>query len=329
MINYIIRRLVVAALTLFFITFLIYGLLRNIPGSPITTLNLAEMDSSKGISKEDYARLEKAYRLDKPWYVAYFYWFSDAVQSDLGDSFQDKTPVWPILREKMASTLLLSVTSLVLAYLSSIPLGLYAAARSGEWDERILSVGLFMMYSIPSMVAALLLLIVFYVNLQDTVFYIPLNPENDFEDLSLWGQTLDVGRRMILPVLCYSYAAIAYLSRFVKSNMEEVVRQDYIRTARAKGVSETTILLSHAFRNTLIPFVTMIGLSLPALVSGSIILEQIFGWDGMGRQFLTSLQFRDYPMIMAITLAYTVLTLLGQLLADLLYAFVDPRITYS
>ena len=134
---------------------------------------------------------------------------------------------------------------------------------------------------------------------------------------------------MVLPTICYTYGGLASLSRFIKANMEEVIRQDYIRTARAKGVSNYRVIVHHAFRNTLIPFVTMIGLTLPGLLSGSIILEQIFDWPGMGQLFYRCISDRDYPVIMGMMLMFSILTLLGQLLADILYAFVDPRVTYK
>jgi peptide/nickel transport system permease protein len=134
---------------------------------------------------------------------------------------------------------------------------------------------------------------------------------------------------MILPVTCATYASVAYFTRFVKSNMEEVIRQDFIRTARAKGAGPMRVLIVHAFRNTMIPFVTMIGLTLPGIISGYVILESVFSWPGMGLLFLDSITYRDYPVIMGLTLMFAVLTLVGQLLADILYAFVDPRVAYS
>jgi peptide/nickel transport system permease protein len=151
----------------------------------------------------------------------------------------------------------------------------------------------------------------------------------DYDQLSTWGQIWDIGKHLVLPLICFTYGSLAYDSRFVKSNMEEVVRQDYIRTAKAKGVGPARILFHHAFRNTLIPFVTLMGLSLPALVGGSIVIERIFNWPGIGDLYLTSILQRDYPTIMGLTLMFSVLTLAGQLLADILYAFVDPRVTYN
>jgi peptide/nickel transport system permease protein len=190
---------------------------------------------------------------------------------------------------------------------------------------------LYMLYALPRYVAALFLLVLFSVRLEGTAFELPLfgMTSDNYQDLSTVGKVLDILRHMILPVACYTYASLAFYSRFVKSNMEEVIRQDYIRTARAKGVGPFRVITLHAFRNTLIPFVTLVGLTLPALLSGSVILEQIFTWPGMGRLFFEAITERDYPTIMGLTLMFSVLVLLGQLVADVLYAMVDPRVTYS
>jgi peptide/nickel transport system permease protein len=150
-----------------------------------------------------------------------------------------------------------------------------------------------------------------------------------YEILSAAGKTLDLFKHALLPITCFTYASLAYYSRFIHANMQEVIRQDYIRTARAKGVPPWRVIWHHAFRNTLIPLVTLIGLTLPALLSGAVILEQIFSWPGIGQLFFESIGKRDYETIMALTLMFSVLTLVGQLLADVLYAVVDPRVSYS
>ena len=152
---------------------------------------------------------------------------------------------------------------------------------------------------------------------------------DNYEDLSFFGKVADLFWHSILPVICYTYGSLAYYSRFVRANLQEVIRQDYIRTAKAKGVGPLAVLFRHAFRNTLIPLVTMIGLTLPALLSGAIILEYIFSWPGMGMLFFESIRERDYPTLMGLMLMFSVLTLLGQLLADILYAVVDPRVSYN
>src|SRR5690606_33874675 len=163
---------------------------------------------------------------------------------------------------------------LLLAYVLSVPIGLYSTIRSGRLDERISSVLLYMLYSLPSYVAALQLLLLFYLKLQGTAWQLqPGMMSENYNELSFLGKTLDIGKHLILPLTCLTYGSLAYYSRFVKANMEEAIRQDYIRTARAKGVGWMRVLVHHAFRNTLIPFVTLVGLTLPALLGGSIILE--------------------------------------------------------
>jgi peptide/nickel transport system permease protein len=149
---------------------------------------------------------------------------------------------------------------------------------------------------------------------------------DDHASMSAWEKTVDLSRHALMPVICYTYGSLAYYSRFIRANMHEVLRQDYIRTARAKGLGPVRVLVHHAFRNTLIPFVTLLGLTLPGLLSGSIIIEQIFSWPGMGRLFFESIRERDYPTIMGLTLMFSILTLAGQLVADILYAVVDPRV---
>jgi peptide/nickel transport system permease protein len=219
----------------------------------------------------------------------------------------------------------------LLAYLLSIPMGLYVTARSGTTPERLLSVLLYMLYSLPAFVAAIFLQFTFAVRLEGTPFELPLQgmTSDNYADFSELGKAMDLLKHAFLPILCFTYGVLAYDTRFIRSNMQEVIRQDYIRTARAKGVGPVRVLWHHAFRNTLIPFVTLIGLTLPALLSGAVILEQIFNWPGMGRLLFESLGARDYPVIMALTLMFSVLTLTGHLLADLLYAVVDPRVTYA
>lgn len=330
MLSYLVRRLLLGLVTLALITFVIFGLIRSMPGTPLT-LALAEVDPSRRISEEDLERMEKAYGLDKPWPVAYVHWVGNLARLDLGRSISRKQPVTTLIGERVGPTMLLSVTSIFLAYLLAVPMGLYSTVRSGKPDERAVSTVLYMLYALPAYVAALFLLVLFAVRLEGTALELPLfgMVSDNYLELSAAGRVWDILLHMILPVTCYTYASLAFYSRFVKSNMEEVIRQDYIRTARAKGVGPVRVIVHHAFRNTLIPFVTMVGLTLPALLSGSVILEQIFTWPGMGRLFFEAITERDYPTIMGLTFMFSILTLAGQLLADILYAVVDPRVTYS
>jgi peptide/nickel transport system permease protein len=326
MLAYLIRRLLIGIPTLVAITFVIYALVRNMPGTPLTAAEGG--DPSRQMSKADFERLAKVYGLDKPWPQGYLVWAQNLAKFDLGRSISRKEPVARLIGTRAGPTLLLTITSLVLTYVLAIPLGLWSTVRANSLIERTVSVLLYMMYSLPAYVAALFLQILIAVKLG----WLPLFGIVDsqtHDSLSTLGKAWDVMRHAILPVTCFTYGSLAYYARFIKANMEEAVRQDYIRTARAKGVSPHGVIWKHAFRNTLIPLVTLIGLTLPSLLSGAIILEQIFAWPGMGTLFFESIHERDYPTIMGLTLMFSVLTLVGQLAADILYAVVDPRVSYS
>jgi peptide/nickel transport system permease protein len=326
MATYLLRRLLLGCVTLVAITVVVYGLARNMPGNPLTA-QLGE-DPSRRITAEDYARMQRAYGLDQSWPEGYLQWARNLLRGDLGRSITRKQPVTTLIGERLGPTLLISGTAFLLIWLAAVPLGLYASARSGRPDERIVSLMLYALYSFPTFVAALFLQVVFAVWARGTAWELPLFGMTDLPpDAPLGGRILDVARHMVLPVICQTYVSLAYDIRFIRANMEEAVRQDYIRTARAKGAGPWRVLFHHAFRNTLIPLVTLLGLSLPSLIGGSIIIEQIFTWPGMGRLFFESIRERDYPTIMGLTLMFSVLTLLGQLLADLLYCLVDPRVS--
>ena len=330
MVGYLIRRALLGLLTLLLITMVIYTLIRLMPGNPLAT-DAAMMNPENMPSEEDIQRMRAAYGLDKSIPEAYMHWLTNMVRGDFGSSFAEKKPVLDVIGSRVTNTLLLTVPSLILAYLLAIPIGLFSTWRSGKADERLVGVGLYMLYAIPSFIAALFLQLLFAVKLEGTAFELPLMgiQSDEYETLTSTQKAWDWLKHMILPVISFTYVSLAYYSRFIKANMEEVVRQDYIRTAKAKGLRPLRIMIHHAFRNTLIPFVTLLGLSLPALLGGAIILEQIFNWPGMGQLYFRSILTRDYPVIMGLTFALSVLTLLGQLLADILYAFVDPRISYK
>lgn len=327
MFAYLVRRLAIGCLTLMFITFIVYALVRFMPGTPLTA-DPGNLDPSRQMTPEYQAKMEKFYGLDKPWYQQYFVWLGNILRFDFGTSIsQNNQPVFKLIMQRVPATLMLSVTSLIITYLLAIPIGLWATVRAGTVRERTASTFLYMLYSLPAFVAALFLQLLFAVKLE----WLPLigMTSDNFDSLTLGGKVWDLFKHAVMPVFCFTYGALAYDSRFIRANMQEVIRQDYIRTARAKGVSEWRIIWHHAFRNTLIPFVTLIGLTLPHLLSGAVILEQIFTWPGMGRFFFEAISRRDYDSIMGLVLIFSVLTLLGQLLADILYAVVDPRVTYS
>ncbi len=321
---YLMRRMLMGLLTLWLITFVVFGLIRNMPGTP---LQLEAENLDQKIDPADIERMKKNYGLDLPWHKAYVVWLGNVLRLDLGRSFSQRQPVLKLIGERVGPTLLISLSSLVLTYLLSIPLGLYCSAKSGKPSERAVGTLLYMLYSLPAFVAALLLLML----LSYRMDWFPLRgmKSDNYNQLGDWQQFKDVVWHAVLPIVCATYGSLAYYTRFVRANLQEVVRQDYIRTARAKGAGPLRVLVLHAFRNTLIPLVTLIGLTMPYLISGSIILEQVFDWPGMGRMYFESISTRDYPLIMGLTLLFSVVALLGQLVADVLYAVVDPRVTYA
>lgn len=323
MFSYFVRRLFIGAITLVLITFIIFGLIRNMPGTPIS-VNMAMIDPGKELSKADEERMKKAYGLDKPWYQAYGIWVGNVFKLDFGRSISRKQPVARLIKERMGPTLILSLSSLFLTYLLAIPIGLYSSARQGRLDERTVGTILYMLYSFPSFVAALFL----QIYLANKLGWLPLYgmKSDGYASMSTTQQIWDIFMHALMPVICYTYGSLAYYSRFIRANMHEVLRQDYIRTARAKGLSPVNVLVKHAFRNTFIPLVTLIGLTLPSLLGGSVIIERIFSWPGMGQLYFESILERDYPTIMGLTLMFSILTLAGQLLADIFYAMADPRV---
>jgi peptide/nickel transport system permease protein len=329
MYQYFVRRLLLALVTLLLVTFLVYGLIRLMPGDPLLVM-LENANPDHPIRPEEIERMREIFGLNDPWYTAYWHWITNVLRGDLGDSLSRPARVADIIGQRIGPTLLLELASLSITYLLAIPIGLYSTARDGRPDERAVNTILYMLYSLPVFVAALFLQVLFAIKLRGTALELPLfgMTSDNFDRLSTAQQLGDVFKHALLPVACYTYGSLAYYSRFIHANMQEVIRQDYIRTALAKGVPRWRVLWHHAFRNTLIPLVTLFGLTLPLLLSGSVILEQIFSWPGMGKLFFESIRERDYPTQMGLLLLYSVLTLLGQMLADFLYAVVDPRVTY-
>jgi peptide/nickel transport system permease protein len=327
MLQYLVRRGAISLVTLLLITVVVYALIRNIPGTPLT-VDMAQMNPGRMASAADIKRFERVYGLDKPVYQAYFIWLGNVLRGDLGRSIpKNNQPVLGLIMSRLPATLMITVTSLLLTYLFAIPIGLWSTAKSDTPAERTVSTILYMLYSLPSFVAALYLQLLFYSKLG----WLPLfgMTSDKYATLSASGKAWDVFQHALLPIVCFTYGSLAYYSRFIRANMQEVIRQDYIRTAKAKGVSPARVLWHHAFRNTLIPLATLIGLTLPQLLSGAVILEQIFAWPGIGQLFFESISQRDYDTLMGLTLMFSVMTLAGQLLADVLYAVVDPRVSYQ
>jgi len=303
------------------ITIICFTVIHLAPGSP-TDLQ-TEMNPKASVEAKE--RLRALYHLDEPLHVQYWLWVKKLAVLDLGESFSpDHRPVIDKIAERLPITITLNVLSMILIIMVAIPLGVMSAVKQNTPFDRITGVFVFVGFAIPTFWLALLLMIFFGIHLA----WLPisglrsLNYEYLPPGLALW----DLVKHLILPVLISAFGGLAGFSRYMRSNMLEVIRQDYITTARAKGLSERVVIFKHALRNALLPVITILGLSLPALIGGSVIFETIFAIPGMGQLFYMAVMSRDYPVVMGILFIGALLTLLGNLIADVSYAVADPRI---
>lgn len=256
------------------------------------------------------------------------YW-GNLVRLDLGDSHVHRIPVTRLIVSRLPISITLAVTSLVLAYVVSVPLGVWAAVRHRTLREQGVATLLFMLYSLPSFFVATLLLRYLGIGRPFAVIPVAGFESRDTFRMTTAEHILDIAHHTVAPIFCMTYASFAALSRYAKSGVLNVIRSDYIRTARAKGLSEVTVVLKHAVRNGIIPIVTLLGTTLPAVVGGSIIIESVFSIPGIGWLTIESIQQRDYNVVIGLSLIVAVLTMIGILISDILYAVVDPRISYS
>ncbi|EFL52590.1 binding-protein-dependent transport systems inner membrane component [Solidesulfovibrio fructosivorans JJ]] len=305
----------------FGITLISFAVIHLAPGSPTdmqTTLNPLA-------TAETYARLQKLYGLDRPLYVQYADWLGKLVRFDFGQSLSgDHRPVWDKIRERLPLTFSMNIVSLFLTLLIAVPIGVASAVRQGGLFDRAATVFVFIGFAMPGFWLALLLMLLF--GIQWGLLPISGLTSMDFNTLSPLGKTLDLARHLALPIFIYTFGSLAGMSRFLRSSMLEVLRQDYVLTARAKGLPGHVVIYKHALRNALLPVITILGLSVPGLIGGSVIIESIFALPGLGQLFYQSVMARDYPLIMGNLVLGAVLTLAGNLLADAGYALADPRI---
>jgi peptide/nickel transport system permease protein len=329
MTTYIIRRILLIFPTIFGITLLTFLLVRLAPGNAAEARGAGNENGARAMTAEQREEIVRLYGLDKPILVAYGEWLARLARLDLGESFVDHRPVTEKMEERLPLTMSLAGTSVVLSYLIAVPLGVIAALRRGHWVDRIITFVVMVLYSIPSFAAALLMILLLaggdYLNLFPMYGIHSINSS----DMTPWQSFWDRVDHMILPVICLTYAGLASTSRFTRVSMLEVLGQDYLRTARAKGLGERAVVLRHALRNALIPIITIFSLELPGLIGGSVIIETIFSLPGMGQLMLQSLEARDTPVLMGGTVLAAVITLLSYLLADILYVVVDPRMKYE
>jgi peptide/nickel transport system permease protein len=329
--SYFIKRLLLIIPTLLGISIISFTIIQLAPGDP-ATLKLG--DATRGIRDQALAEqiiqeTRALYGLDQPLHIQYWRWLKRIVTLDFGDSLRDHRPIIDKLKERAPVSIRLSGISLILAYLISIPLGIYSSTHRYSTPDKILTVILFGLYSLPNFWIATMAIV--YLGGGDfwNVFPVFGLQSIGAENWPLWDRIRDEAWHLVLPITCMTYYTFAALSRYMRASMLEVIRQDFIRTARAKGLSERVVIYRHALRNSLIPIVTLMADLLPALIGGSIVVETIFSIPGMGLLSFEAVLNRDYPLIMAIFTLSAMLTLVGILLADFLYTVVDPRIAYE
>jgi peptide/nickel transport system permease protein len=317
MLAFVIRTLGQKVITLFYISIISFLVIHLAPGEP------SEIDPlNPRFTKEDLERYRQAFDLDKPLQVQYWLLYKRLFTGDLR-SFKDNQPVLPKILERFYNSLPLFIVGTILTWCFAFPVGINAAINRDSWFDRTTTFVSYALISLPGFFLAYLL-IIFVVN----IFQVPVLGLRTFgqENASPLFAFMDRLWHLVLPSLLGATGGIAVLSRYVRSQMLEVIQQDYIRVAMAKGVAEDTVYYSHALRNALLPFVTMFGLLLPGLIGGSVIIESIFAWPGMGRLAYQAILARDFPVIITLNFLTAVLVLLGTLLSDVLYMVVDPRI---
>ena len=323
MLRYILIRLINSIPLLLGITLITFVVIRLAPGNP----TFYEGAFNPRVKPEAVKKLEKLYGLDKPLYQQYLLWLKRIAKLDFGNSFVDGKPVIEKIKERLPITLIINLLSLAIILVVAIPIGIVSALKRDSLLDKSLTVFVFIGFSMPGYWLALLLMILFGIKLR----ILPISGLESLNAAQLKGWALwwDRAKHLILPVFISAFGGLAGFSRYMRQSMLEVLQQDYIVTAKAKGLPERVVVRRHALRNALMPIVTLLGLSIPGLIGGSVIFETIFAIPGMGQLFYEAAMARDYPTIMGILTIGAVLTLLGNLMADITYAFIDPRIRYD
>jgi peptide/nickel transport system permease protein len=336
--TYLLKRLLLIPVTLFGITLISFLIIHLAPGDPaslkrhgMSETAKAAVESRRG-TEDIIKKWREQHHLDRSVPEQYFLWLGDLAHGDLGKTFFGDKDVWEEMKPHLLRTLGLEVAAFVLIFAVAIPVGIYSAWKPESFFDRLSSFGLFVLYSLPSFWAATML-IIWFGNREHAPLgiWFPVSGLRDDRllDPSLGEYLRDLAHHTFLPVLCLSYGTLAVVSRYMRAGMLEVIRQDYIRTARAKGLPEGRVVLKHALRNALFPIVTLAASLLPAIVAGSIIVEVIFTIPGMGWYAYDAIQRREYNILMATFLLSGVMELAAILVADLVYAFLDPRVSFE
>jgi peptide/nickel transport system permease protein len=315
--NYIFRRLLLVIVTFLGITIIVFFISYMAPGSPIDYL-LAEPT----ISAEELVRRAEQLGLHKPVYIQYFSWLGQLLHGNLGFSYRTYRSVSEMIRECLGNTLLLTFSSLLIAYIIAIPIGIYSARRPYSPGDFLSATGALFAMAMPGFVIGMFFIFIFSAKLG----WLPMS---GMSSSNTSRSALDVLLHLIMPSLCLAIQQIGYIMRQMRSSMLDVLNEDYIRAARAKGLSTHHVVYTHALRNALAPMVTLFGTSLPFLIGGAVVTEQVFTWPGIGSLMVSSITARDYPVIMGITVVVAIAVLIGNLIVDITYGILDPKIRYN
>jgi len=315
--KYIFRRILVAIPTFLGITVLVFLISSLASGSPLEMLL-----SNQNISDVEIERQRIKLGLDQPIYIQYFSWIGNMIGGNLGQSYRTMQPVMDMIFKGLGATLILTFTAVILACAISLPLGIKSATHQNKSWDNISSVFSFFATSTPSFFLALIFLYFFSVKLK-------ILPIGGMYDIGKSNSVLSLLRHLIMPGLVLSFGLVGSLIQFIRSSMLEVMKEDYVRTARAKGLKERIVTIKHILRNSLIPVVTYLGMEIPLLIGGAVVTEQVFSWPGIGNLMIKSINSRDYPVVMGVTVLVALAVLIFNIITDLIYGLLDPRIRYD
>jgi peptide/nickel transport system permease protein len=320
-----VKRLLQAIPLLLGIATITFFITHLAPGDPMDMY--LEPRMQRQMDPEVIELIRQKYGLDQPVHIQYVKWLGNLVQGDLGESFRHRRPVTTLIAERVPYTLQLSILALLFDALIGIALGIISAVKQYSVLDKSVTVSSLIIYSIPGFWLALMLVMVFSVNLG----WFPTSQTRslDYEMLTFWGKLADRLWHLVLPVFVLGIASAAGTARYMRNRLLEVLSEEYVLAARARGLREKTVILKHALRNAMIPILTIYGMSIPFLLGGAVLIENVFAWPGLGKLGVEAVGGRDYPVIMATTMMSAVLVVLGNLMADITYAAVDPRISFE
>jgi peptide/nickel transport system permease protein len=325
MTTYITRRVLQAIPIMLILSIFLFGVVRLMPGGP-----LAQAERNPNVTQEQLAAMRARLGLDQPLPIQYLKWVKAFIlEGDWGYSIKFRRPVADMIQERLPATLMLFGIGFLVTLIIAIPIGVYSAIKPYSFFDNLITTLSFAGQSVPVYWLGLLLIVIFYLKIHNPWTDNPLFPSGGMYTIGREGDVLDLIWHLALPIVAVSAGWVAWYSRFLRSSMRDVLNEDYMRTARAKGLPIRIVHFRHGLRNALLPLVTMMALDLPSVFGGAVFIETIFAWPGMGRLFWDAARGRDYPVLLAVVMIEAALILLFNLLADILYGFLDPRIRYD